>query len=47
LNESRALTDTALRDAVLTHPTPAEGIGALFLSEPSAQNQSMRMASQG
>ena len=38
---------TALRDAVLTHPTLAEGIGALFSSEPSAQNQSMRMASQG
>jgi pyruvate/2-oxoglutarate dehydrogenase complex dihydrolipoamide dehydrogenase (E3) component len=38
---------TALRDAVLTHPTLAEGIGALFSSEPSAQNQSMRMASPG
>ena len=38
---------TALRDAVLTHPTLAEGIGALFSSEPSAQNQSMRMVSQG
>ena len=37
----------ALRDAVLTHPTLAEGIGALFSSEPLAQNQSMRMASQG
>ena len=37
---------TALRDAVLTHPTLAEGIGALFSSEPSVQNQSMRMASQ-
>jgi pyruvate/2-oxoglutarate dehydrogenase complex dihydrolipoamide dehydrogenase (E3) component len=36
---------TALRDAVLTHPTLAEGIGVLFSSEPSAQNQSMRMAS--
>jgi pyruvate/2-oxoglutarate dehydrogenase complex dihydrolipoamide dehydrogenase (E3) component len=38
---------TALRDAVLTHPTLAEGIGALFSSEPSGQNQSMRMASPG
>jgi len=38
---------TALRDAALTHPTLAEGIGALFSSEPSVQNQSMRMASQG
>ena len=38
---------TALRDAVLTHPTLAEGIGVLFSSEPSVQNQSMRMASQG
>jgi len=38
---------TALRDAVLTHPTLAEGIGALFSSKPSAQNQSKRMSSQG
>src|ERR1700735_2582408 len=38
---------TALRDAVLTHPTLAEGIGALFSSKPSAQNQSMRMSSPG
>ena len=30
---------TALRDAILTHPTLAEGLGALFSSEPSAQNQ--------
>lgn len=37
---------TALRDAVLTHPTLAEGIGALFSSEPSAQNQRMQMANQ-
>jgi pyruvate/2-oxoglutarate dehydrogenase complex dihydrolipoamide dehydrogenase (E3) component len=35
---------TAFRDAVLTHPTLAEGLGALFSSEPSAQNQRMRMA---
>jgi pyruvate/2-oxoglutarate dehydrogenase complex dihydrolipoamide dehydrogenase (E3) component len=30
---------TALRDAVLTHPTLAEGLGTLFASEPSSQNQ--------
>ncbi len=42
-----ALPYTALRDAVLTHPRLAEGIGALFSSEPSTQNQSMRMAGQG
>jgi pyruvate/2-oxoglutarate dehydrogenase complex dihydrolipoamide dehydrogenase (E3) component len=35
---------TALRDAVLTHPTLAEGLGALFSSVPSMQNQRMRMA---
>jgi pyruvate/2-oxoglutarate dehydrogenase complex dihydrolipoamide dehydrogenase (E3) component len=35
---------TAFRDAVLTHPTLAEGLGALFSSEPSAQNQRMRTA---
>jgi hypothetical protein len=28
----------------LTHPTLAEGIGALLLSEPLAQNLSMRSA---
>jgi pyruvate/2-oxoglutarate dehydrogenase complex dihydrolipoamide dehydrogenase (E3) component len=33
---------TALRDAILTHPTLAEGLGALFSSEPSAQNQRMQ-----
>jgi pyruvate/2-oxoglutarate dehydrogenase complex dihydrolipoamide dehydrogenase (E3) component len=33
---------TALRDAILTHPTLAEGLGALFSSEPSTQNQRMR-----
>jgi pyruvate/2-oxoglutarate dehydrogenase complex dihydrolipoamide dehydrogenase (E3) component len=32
---------TGLRDAILTHPTLVEGLGALFSSEPSAQNQSM------
>ncbi|MGC2330175.1 MAG: FAD-dependent oxidoreductase [Candidatus Acidiferrales bacterium] len=37
---------TALREAVLTHPTLAEGIGALFSSEPAAQNQRMRTAGQ-
>jgi pyruvate/2-oxoglutarate dehydrogenase complex dihydrolipoamide dehydrogenase (E3) component len=30
---------TAFRDAVLTHPTLAEGLGTLFLSEPTARNQ--------
>ena len=35
---------TAFRDAVLTHPTLVEGLGALFSSQPSAQNQRMRMA---
>ena len=35
---------TALRDAVLTHPTLAEGIGVLFASEPAAQNQQARAA---
>ncbi len=35
---------TALRDAVLTHPTLAEGLGALFSSEPVAQNQRTRAA---
>jgi pyruvate/2-oxoglutarate dehydrogenase complex dihydrolipoamide dehydrogenase (E3) component len=35
---------TALRDAVLTHPTLAEGLAALFSSEPSAQNQRTRAA---
>jgi len=29
---------TALRDAILTHPTLAEGLGALFSSEPSTVN---------
>jgi len=37
---------TALRDAVLTHPTLAEGLGVLFSSEPSAQNQRTRAANQ-
>jgi hypothetical protein len=29
---------TALRDAVLTHPTPVEGLIPLFSSAPSADN---------
>jgi pyruvate/2-oxoglutarate dehydrogenase complex dihydrolipoamide dehydrogenase (E3) component len=35
---------TALRDAILTHPTLAEGLEALFSSEPVARDQRMRMA---
>ncbi len=35
---------TALRDAVLTHPTLAEGLGVLFSSDPVAQNQRTRAA---
>jgi pyruvate/2-oxoglutarate dehydrogenase complex dihydrolipoamide dehydrogenase (E3) component len=35
---------TAFRDAIFTHPTLAEGLGALFSSEPSAQNQRMRVS---
>jgi len=37
---------TALRDAVLTHPTLVEGLGALFSSEPSVENRRVRMANQ-
>jgi pyruvate/2-oxoglutarate dehydrogenase complex dihydrolipoamide dehydrogenase (E3) component len=37
---------TALRDAILTHPTLAEGLEALFSSEPSAQNQRTLTAAQ-
>src|ERR1700691_4253367 len=37
---------TALRDAVLTHPTLAEALGVLFSSEPAAQNQRTRAAKQ-
>ena len=29
---------TAFRDAILTHPTLAEGLGALFSSDPSTVN---------
>ena len=35
---------TALRDAVLTHPTLVEGLGAVFSSQPSAQNQRKQAA---
>ncbi len=35
---------TALRDAVLTHPTLVEGLSPLFSSQPSAQNQRMQAA---
>jgi pyruvate/2-oxoglutarate dehydrogenase complex dihydrolipoamide dehydrogenase (E3) component len=37
---------TALRETILTHPTLVEGLGALFSSEPSVQNQQMRTANQ-
>ena len=33
---------TAFRDAILTHPTLAEGLGALFSSEPSAPKSADR-----
>ena len=39
-----ALPYTAFRDAVLTHPTLAEGLGALFSSEPTTRNQRARTA---
>jgi pyruvate/2-oxoglutarate dehydrogenase complex dihydrolipoamide dehydrogenase (E3) component len=38
------LSYTAFRDAVLTHPTLAEGLGALFSSEPTTRNQRTRTA---
>ncbi len=37
---------TALRDAILAHPTLAEGLGALFSSKPEARNERMRTATQ-
>jgi pyruvate/2-oxoglutarate dehydrogenase complex dihydrolipoamide dehydrogenase (E3) component len=37
---------TAFRDAILTHPTLAEGLGALFSSEPTTRNQRVRTATQ-
>jgi len=35
---------TALREAILTHPTLIEGLNFLFAAEPSAPNQSVRLA---
>jgi len=37
---------TALREAILTHPTLLEGLNPLFASVPSVPDQSMRMADQ-
>src|SRR5262249_62291396 len=37
---------TALREAILTHPTLVEGLNFLFASGPSALGQSMRSADQ-
>jgi pyruvate/2-oxoglutarate dehydrogenase complex dihydrolipoamide dehydrogenase (E3) component len=37
---------TSLRDAILTHPTLAEGLGHLFSSEPAGQNHRTRAAKQ-
>jgi pyruvate/2-oxoglutarate dehydrogenase complex dihydrolipoamide dehydrogenase (E3) component len=37
---------TALREAILTHPTLIEGLNVLFATVPAASNQSMRMADQ-
>jgi pyruvate/2-oxoglutarate dehydrogenase complex dihydrolipoamide dehydrogenase (E3) component len=37
---------TALRDAILAHPTLAEGLSPLFSSEPAMQNQRTRAANQ-
>jgi pyruvate/2-oxoglutarate dehydrogenase complex dihydrolipoamide dehydrogenase (E3) component len=37
---------TALRNAILAHPTLVEGLGTLFSSEPSVHNQRMHTASQ-
>jgi pyruvate/2-oxoglutarate dehydrogenase complex dihydrolipoamide dehydrogenase (E3) component len=37
---------TALRESILAHPTLVEGLGPLFSSEPSAQNQRTRTAGQ-
>ena len=36
---------TALRNAILAHPTLVEGLGTLFSSEPSVHNQRMHTAS--
>src|SRR5262249_14244642 len=35
---------TALREAILTHPTLVEGLNFLFASEPAVHHQPMRMA---
>ncbi len=37
---------TAVRDAVLAHPTLAEGLATLFSSEPTSQNEQARTATQ-
>jgi pyruvate/2-oxoglutarate dehydrogenase complex dihydrolipoamide dehydrogenase (E3) component len=37
---------TALREAILTHPTLIEGLNFLFATVPSAPSQSMRSADQ-
>jgi pyruvate/2-oxoglutarate dehydrogenase complex dihydrolipoamide dehydrogenase (E3) component len=37
---------TALRDAILAHPTLAEGLSPLFASAPATQNQRTRAANQ-
>jgi pyruvate/2-oxoglutarate dehydrogenase complex dihydrolipoamide dehydrogenase (E3) component len=37
---------TALRDAVLTHPTLVEGLAALFTSEPETRNERARTANE-
>jgi pyruvate/2-oxoglutarate dehydrogenase complex dihydrolipoamide dehydrogenase (E3) component len=37
---------TALREAILTHPTLIEGLNVLFATVPAASNQSMRLADQ-
>jgi pyruvate/2-oxoglutarate dehydrogenase complex dihydrolipoamide dehydrogenase (E3) component len=36
---------TALREAILAHPTLVEGLGALFSSQPTVHNQKARTAS--
>jgi pyruvate/2-oxoglutarate dehydrogenase complex dihydrolipoamide dehydrogenase (E3) component len=35
---------TALREAILTHPTLVEGLNFLFAGTPSVRNQPMRLA---
>jgi len=36
---------TAFRNAIITHPTLAEGLGALFSSEPLSVNVAARAGS--